>query len=138
MVYLPNIEFFSRITHLHLSAARVASQTIPLSVGSLPNVTHLSLDWSSTRSCTVRLKTFLARETTKVLVLWIDIFQLPEKVVEDLRHRDLVSQQLVLLDKGLILEYMDHGGFWTHAERVVQWRVKDKSERTHPSISPCC
>ena len=138
VVYLPDINVLHNLTHLHLLAAGVASRTIPIGFGRLSQLTHLSLSWSTTRSCTAGLKSFLEKETAVVLILWVKVHLLPATVEENLRSRGLVDQRLVLLTKEYILEYLEHGGFWTHAERVVQWRVKNNSEPTHRSTRPSC
>ena len=92
VVYLLDVEFFHHITHLHLSAAGSMSRTIPLGFGCLENMTHLSLNWGSTCSCTAGIKVFLARKESEVLVLWIEVFQLPSMVISDLQNCGIVSQ----------------------------------------------
>ena len=91
VVYLPDINILHNLIHLHLLAAGVASQTMPIGFGHLSQLTHLLLSWGTTRSCTAGLKSFLEKETAVVLILWVKVHLLPATVEENLQSCGLVD-----------------------------------------------
>lgn len=126
--YLPNYPMFHQLTHLHLAATAIALSVIPLGLSRLSNLTHLSLHWYTSRSCTSGLQGFLARHSSRVLVLWCSDISSYSMLADSLGGRNLADRRVVLLRWSRYTEYMANGGFWSYAEQVVAWRIRTNGE----------
>ncbi|KAF8418930.1 hypothetical protein L210DRAFT_3510920 [Boletus edulis BED1] len=121
--YLPNIPVFNRLTHLNLAGKPITRSTVPDGLADLVKLTHLSIHWSTSRSCNNGLLAFLARPATRVLVIWYPLSSSLTQLVEDLRRRHVLERRVVLFQQERYHEYMADGGFWPYAERLIDWRV---------------
>ena len=128
LVHLPEFALFHKVSHLHLSYSGAAWRTIPLGFTELENLTHLSLSWSTSRTCSAALQEFLDKGSTQVVILWASNDILLSHIRWVLNNWYLVDRRLVLLNKGLYSSYLEDGGFWVYAERIVKWRANQKSK----------
>lgn len=126
---LSKFQNFHQLTHLHLITPDFSSETIPEGLLKLPNLTHLSLHWFQSRDCITCLRRFLARPSSRTLVLWVPGIALPEKLERRLVDHNLVDQRVVLFKQEQYNGYMrkGNGGFWQYAKRLVAWRIEKNS-----------
>ncbi|KAF8130987.1 hypothetical protein EV363DRAFT_1217580 [Boletus edulis] len=121
--YLPDYPIFHRLTHLHLEATGIALSTIPFGLSKLSNLTHLSLRWYMSRSCTSGLQGFLARCSSRVLVLWY-LGSEYNSFEDDLGRRKLADRRVVLLQHSRYTEYVAGGEFWSYAEQIIASKIR--------------
>ena len=131
VVYLPDFDVFHCLTHLHLLASGMAWLTIPLGFAALRNLTHLLLHWTTVRESAPILPAYLDRPSAVLLILWKDATCSDASIQGSLRHQGLVNRRLVVLKNTFTFEDIDGGGFWTYAQRIVEWRVKYESKCAH-------
>jgi hypothetical protein len=122
-VPLPDFTWFNRLSRLHLNVSWASLESVPDSISTLQNLTHLSMFWITSRHCTSELKKFLEKGTTVVLIIWINDWVMESAIQKDLHLRGLKGNRVVLFRSSLMCEYMAAGGFWMSAEKVVKWRV---------------
>ncbi|KAG6379443.1 hypothetical protein JVT61DRAFT_11919 [Boletus reticuloceps] len=120
-VILPDFVWFTRLSHLHLSISWPSLDTVPEGISTLANLTHLSMFWTTSRSCTTELVRFLEKDSTVVLIVWVNEWAMESPIQRDLRLRGLQDSRVVIFRTCLMDEYMAAGGFWKYAESVVKW-----------------
>ncbi|KAF8419790.1 hypothetical protein L210DRAFT_3655102 [Boletus edulis BED1] len=130
-VILPDFVWFTRLSHLHLSISWPSLDAVPEGISTLANLTHLSMFWTTSRSCTTELVRFLEKDSTVVLIVWVNEWAMESPIQRDLRLRGLQDSQVVIFRSCLMDEYMAAGGFWKYAESVVKWRVDNKACPSH-------
>ena len=135
-VILPDFVWFNRLSHLHLSISSASLDSVPEGLSSLANLTHLSMFWTTSRSCTSELVRFLEKDSTVVLIIWINDLAMESSVQRDLRSRGLQDPRVVIFRSCLMGAYMAARGFWKSAEHVVKWRVDNEGMcNSHWSVS---
>ena len=130
-VFLPGIEFLNRPIHLHLSSSRMASISIPLGFTDLTSLAHLSISCAIGCSCTPSLQKFLDISSSVVLIQWYDEYYSLSDVKANLRKRELVDQQIVVLGVRLMVHHENDESIWIFTECIVKWRVDNKSKYSH-------
>ncbi|KAF8430681.1 hypothetical protein L210DRAFT_877159 [Boletus edulis BED1] len=78
------------------------------------------------RSCTTELVRFLEKDSTVVLIVWVNEWAMESPIQRDLRLRGLQDSRVMIFRSCLMDEYMAAGGFWKYAESVVKWQVDNK------------
>ncbi|KAI9459292.1 hypothetical protein HD554DRAFT_2177052 [Boletus coccyginus] len=124
IIFLPNIKIFHHITHLHITNAWAIWTGSSIGVDQLAKITHVSLCLSNTRTQPDVLKSILARDGFKVLVLWRRPFATYNESQDFLEGCGLVDKRIVVFNSTLFFYYMKDGGFWKYAERLIEWRER--------------
>ena len=130
VVYLPDVQVFHSVTHLHLSNAWASWSPVSNSIGleHLTQITHLSLYLSTVRTHPVPLKEILDRRNLSVLVFWKRSFVSDSAAMQFLEDSNLQDDRVVVLDEGLFRHHMLDDRFWECAERVVKQRQESGGE----------
>ena len=135
-VILPDFVWFNHLSHLHLSISSASLDSVPEGLSSLANLTHLSMFWTMSCSCTSELVRFLEKDSMVVLIIWINNLAMESSVQRDLRSQGLQDPRVVIFRSCLMGTYMATRGFWKSAEHVVKWRVDNEGMcNSHWSVS---
>lgn len=134
IIFLPNVEAFHRVTHLHISSAWAVWAGSSIGIAQLPNITHISLHLSTIRTQPAILRDILARDTTEALVLWRRTQVTYSKARRFLEDCGLVDRRIVVLDLYFDSHYNRDGGFWGYVERLIEWRASNDGELLLTSV----
>ena len=131
IVRLPDYAVFHYLTHLHISPTIPPLEVNPVGFSELDRLTNLSAPAALLRkgASAKSMKYFLNRVTTRVIVLWQTHYQFPADLVKTLVRTSLCDNRVVIFCHDLKHLYdKEEGGFWSWAERVVDWRQENISE----------
>ena len=99
IIYLPNIQVFHSMTHLHLSNAWASWSPVSNLIGleHLTQITHLSLYLSTVCMHPVPLKEILDRRNLSVLVFWKQSFVSDSMAMQFLKDTNLQDDHVVVI-----------------------------------------
>ena len=120
-IFLPNIETFHHVTHLHITNAWAIWTGSSIGVNRLAKITHLFLYLSNKCMQANVLKNILACGSFKALVLWCCPFATYSETWKFLEGCGLVDRCIVVFNSNLFTYYVNDGGFWKYAEHLIKW-----------------